>query len=129
MSMKVVGRILSLKPDGGVSSCEIYYFHILMFASEGLRVDVHNFEILITVGIFFNINESLMYATFFQKCETLPTPHPPAFPPPSSQPFQNMCKTLPSTECTFLQCSQFFLMTIYINLGNVENREFLQQYK
>lgn len=29
----------------------------------------------------------------------------------------------------FLQCSQFFLMTIYINLGNVENREFLEQYK
>lgn len=79
MSMNVVGRILSLKPDGGVSSCEIYYFHILMFASEGLRVDLHNFEILITVGIFFNINESLMYATFFQKCETLPTP--PTLPP------------------------------------------------
>lgn len=76
MSMNVVGRILSLKPRWGVSSCEIHYFHILMSGSEGLGIDVHNFEILITVGIFFIILIKALCMGHFPKNVRNSPPHP-----------------------------------------------------
>lgn len=120
----MVERTLPLRPQrGGVSSCETYVFRFSQLGQCSMW-DVHNFAVLITAIVFFKTLMQVVRMWDFQKMWGFLPSHL-----PSSQPLWKTSKTLLSTECTCLQCTQLFLMTIYVNLGDVESREFLLQYK
>ena len=120
----IIERILPLRPQrGGVSSCETYVFRFSQLGQCSMW-DVHNYAVLIIANVFFKTLMQVVCMWDFQKTWECPPSHL-----LSSKPFWKTSKTLLSTECAFLQCTQLFLMTVYVNLGDVDSREFLLQYK